>query len=131
MGLIFNSRMTKADLIQLLSTELGIDKEIVNQVITGMTEVITDEMKEGREVIFRGFGTFENKRRARKKARNLATGAEITIEPHYTPGFRASKELIEKVRYSETNKAKIQLEEAQVAKGEKITKGKKTAAAKK
>ncbi len=48
-------------------------------------------MAEGEKVHFRGFGSFVNKKRARKIARNIAQNTALIIEEHYVPSFNPSK----------------------------------------
>jgi len=46
----------------------------------------------------RGFGTFEAKRRAEKKARNISKNIIVVVSAHKTPFFRPSKSFIENVK---------------------------------
>ena len=64
-------------------------------------------MEEGESIYVRGFGSFVNKKRAQKIARNISQNTPITIDAHYIPSFKPSKQFIKKIKDSE--KLKIQL----------------------
>ena len=62
--------MTKADIINRISEEQGIDRKTVALVIEGFMKCVKDALGRGRSVFLRGFGTFSLKKRAAKKAQN-------------------------------------------------------------
>jgi DNA-binding protein HU-beta len=49
---------------------------------------------------FRGFGSFVNKKRARKVARNISQNTALIIEEHYVPSFHPSKKFLDKIKAS-------------------------------
>ena len=53
---------------------------------------ITESLKAGDEVKFRGFGSFSVKDRASKKGRNPTTGEDLQIPACKQAGFKAGKE---------------------------------------
>ena len=61
-------------------------------------ETITSSLKDGDKVQLVGFGTFETRKRAERKGRNIQTGAEITIAAATTPVFKAGKVLKDAVK---------------------------------
>jgi DNA-binding protein HU-beta len=57
-------------------------------------------MADGDNIYVRGFGSFINKKRAKKIARNISKNTAIVIEEHYIPAFKPSKVFIEKIKNS-------------------------------
>jgi len=57
-------------------------------------------MADGENIYVRGFGSFVNKKRARKVARNISKNTAIVIDAHYIPSFKPSKMFIEKIKNS-------------------------------
>ena len=63
--------MTKAEVIAEIAEKTGIDKADVTTTIEAFFSVVKNSMAEGENIYVRGFGSFINKRRARKVARNI------------------------------------------------------------
>jgi DNA-binding protein HU-beta len=63
-------------------------------------------MTEGKNVYFRGFGSFVIKKRAKKIARNISKNTAMVIDEHYIPSFKPAKTFVDKVKKSETVKSK-------------------------
>jgi DNA-binding protein HU-beta len=57
-------------------------------------------MAAGENIYVRGFGSFVNKKRARKIARNISKNTAIVIDEHYVPSFKPSKVFVDKIRNS-------------------------------
>ena len=96
--------MTKADIIAQISDQTGIDKSDVTTTIEAFFGVVKNNMAEGENIYVRGFGSFVNKRRARKVARNISKNTAIIIDEHYIPSFKPSKVFVEKVKRSDNVK---------------------------
>lgn len=94
--------MRKADIINKVSLETGIDKSDVQETIEATIITIKKALVEGESVFIRGFGSFVNKKRAKKIARNISTNTAIILEAHYIPSFKPSKKFIKSVK--ENNK---------------------------
>jgi DNA-binding protein HU-beta len=54
---------------------------------------ITETLQKGEKVQIVGFGTFDVKERAARKARNPRTGEEIDVDASKAPVFKAGKAL--------------------------------------
>lgn len=93
--------MTKAEVISEISEKTGIDKADVQVTVEAFFSVVKNSMANGENIYVRGFGSFVNKRRARKIARNISKNTAIVIEEHYIPSFKPSKTFIEKIKNSE------------------------------
>ncbi len=90
--------MTKAEIIAQISEKTGIDKNDVSNTIETFFSVVRDKMSEGESIYVRGFGSFVNKKRAQKIARNISKNTAITIDAHYIPSFKPAKSFVEKVK---------------------------------
>ena len=93
--------MTKAEVISKISEQTGIDKSDVQVTVEALFSVIKNSMAEGENIYVRGFGSFVNRRRAKKVARNISKNTAIIIDEHYVPSFKPSKVFIEKVKLSD------------------------------
>lgn len=93
--------MTKADVISKISEKTGIDKADVLASVEAFFTVVKDSMAEGENIYFRGFGSFVNKKRARKIARNISKNTAIVIDEHYIPSFKPAKVFVEKIKTSD------------------------------
>jgi len=98
--------VTKADVISQISEQTGIDKADVQTTVEAFFSVIKNSMADGDNVYVRGFGSFINKKRAKKIARNISKNTAIVIDEHFVPSFKPSKVFIEKIKNS--NKVGIQ-----------------------
>lgn len=90
--------MKKAEIINKIAIKTGIHRSDVQTVVENMLEVIQQAMLEGDEVHFKGFGRFFNKKRSQKIARNLAKNTAITLQAHYVPTLKISKDFINKIK---------------------------------
>ena len=91
--------MTKADIINEISSNTGISKNDVTAVVEGFMESIkTSLLAEKQNVYLRGFGSFIIKHRAAKTARNISKNTTITIPAHDFPAFKPAKTFIEDMK---------------------------------
>jgi DNA-binding protein HU-beta len=58
-------------------------------------------MSDGNNIYIRGFGSFINKKRKRKIARNISRNTALVIEEHYIPSFKPAKIFVNKIKASE------------------------------
>ncbi len=93
--------MTKADIITQISDQTGIDKSDVSTAVEAFFSVVKNSMAEGENIYVRGFGSFVNKKRAKKVARNISKNTAIIIDEHFIPSFKPSKVFIEKIKTSD------------------------------
>ncbi len=68
--------------------------------IEAFFKVVKDSMADGNNIYVRGFGSFVNKRRAKKVARNISKNTSIIIDEHFIPSFKPSKTFIQKIKNS-------------------------------
>ena len=65
--------MTKADIVHVISTSVGLTKVETEAVVNGFMETVIDAMKRGEHIELRGFGSFKVVKRAKRVARNPKT----------------------------------------------------------
>lgn len=92
--------MTKADVINEIADKTGIDKADVQASVEAFFSVVKNNMAEGENIYIRGFGSFVNKKRAKKIARNISKNTAIVIDEHYVPSFKPSKIFVDKIKGS-------------------------------
>ncbi len=97
--------MTKADVIAQIADKTGVEKADVQQTLETFFTVVKDSLADGENLYVRGFGSFINKKRARKVARNISKGESMIIDEHYVPSFKPAKIFVEQVKTSESVKA--------------------------
>ncbi len=90
--------MTKADIINQISKETGIEKVAVQKTVEAFMESVKDSLSNGDNVYLRGFGSFIVKRRAEKTARNISKNTSIVIPAHNIPAFKPSKTFVSQVK---------------------------------
>ena len=94
--------MRKLELINKVSKVTGIDRQDVDETVEATIHTIKQALVNGDSVFIRGFGSFVNKKRAKKIARNISTNTAIILEAHYVPFFKPSKRFVKSVK--ENNK---------------------------
>ena len=92
--------MTKAEVIAEITDKTGIEKNDVTATVEAFFQVIKESLAEGENIYVRGFGSFVNKKRARKVARNISKNTAMIIDEHYIPSFKPSKVFVEKIKTS-------------------------------
>ena len=92
--------MTKSDVINEIADKTGIDRADVQASVEAFFSVVKNSMANGENIYVRGFGSFVNKKRAKKIARNISKNTAMVIEEHYVPSFKPSKVFVEKVKKS-------------------------------
>ena len=92
--------MTKLDIITEVSEGTGLTKVEVEAVLDGFINSISESLKRGERVDFRGFGSFIIKQREARDARNPATSEIVKLKERYVPSFKVSKILKNEVNKS-------------------------------
>lgn len=90
--------MTKAELVNEIAKNTGVDKASVLATVESMMEVIKETLSNDENVYLRGFGSFIVKRRAEKTARNISKNTTIIIPEHNIPAFKPAKRFVEQVK---------------------------------
>ncbi|WP_047451952.1 HU family DNA-binding protein [Alistipes sp. ZOR0009] len=90
--------MTKADIVNEISKNTGIEKVTVQKAVEAFMEAIKDSLVKDKNVYLRGFGSFIVKKRAQKTARNISKNTTIIIPEHNIPSFKPAKSFTGKVK---------------------------------
>ncbi|WP_455590466.1 HU family DNA-binding protein [Bacteroides sp.] len=83
--------MTKADIVNEITKNTGIDKAAVLSTVEAFMEAVKDSLSREENVYLRGFGSFVVKKRAQKTARNISKNTTIIIPEHNIPSFKPAK----------------------------------------
>jgi len=90
--------MTKADIVNEISRNTGIDKITVLATVEAFMESVKSALSKKENVYLRGFGSFVVKHRAQKTARNISKNTTIIIPAHNIPAFKPAKTFMSKVK---------------------------------
>jgi DNA-binding protein HU-beta len=90
--------MNKTDLINMVAKDAGVSKVYAERVINKLTEVIGDELSEGKKITITGFGTFLVTKRRERIGVNPRTKEKIKIPAQTLPHFRPGKRFKDAIR---------------------------------
>ena len=90
--------MTKAEIINRISEQTGIDKQTALTVVESFMTEVKKSLSDNEPVFLRGFGSFIIKKRAKKVARNISKNTTIVIPAHSVPAFKPAKTFLEAVK---------------------------------
>jgi integration host factor subunit beta len=89
--------MTRKDIIQTISEELGLTQLQTGQIVHDLLDAIVNALvKEGR-VELRNFGVFEVRRRKAREGRNPRTGKKVMVPEKCTVIFKPGQAVAERV----------------------------------
>ena len=83
--------MTKADIVNEIAKNTGIDKTTVLATVEAFMEAVKGSLSKEENVYLRGFGSFIVKKRAQKTARNISKNTTLIIPEHNIPAFKPAK----------------------------------------
>ena len=90
--------MTKANLVNEIAMQTGVDKATIQAIVDAAMSNIKKSVANDEPVFLRGFGTFNNKVRAEKLARNISKNTTLMIEARDIPSFKPAKSFLEKMQ---------------------------------
>lgn len=82
--------MTKADIVEKVSTNLGLSKKESAELVEVVFSLIKSTLESGEKLKIAGFGNFEVKQKADRRGRNPQTGETIIIEARRILTFKPS-----------------------------------------
>ena len=85
--------LTKADMVERLFDELGLNKREAKELVEQFFEEIRQSLVDGSPVKLSGFGNFELRDKRQRPGRNPKTGEEIPITARRVVTFHASQKL--------------------------------------
>jgi len=89
--------LTKALIIESISTQTGFSKNKSTEIIEIILETIKRSVESGDDVLISGFGKFCVKNKSERRGRNPATGEDMMLSPRRVVTFRCSKSLRAKI----------------------------------
>lgn len=90
--------MTKADIVNSISQQTGIDKVTVLTTVEALMSTVKGSLEKGENVYLRGFGSFILKKRAQKTARNISKNTTLIIPEHNIPAFKPAKTFMQSIK---------------------------------
>jgi len=90
--------MTKADIVNKIAEETGVEKVAVLATVEAFMNSVKNSLSGGNNVYLRGFGSFIVKERAEKTGRNISKNESIIIPAHNIPAFKPAKTFVEEVK---------------------------------
>ena len=95
--------MNKSELTEALANKAELTMKDAREIVACLFDtdpkngIISRELTRGKRVQITGFGTFEPRKRKRRKGRNPQTGTMIDIPASKVPAFSAGKALKDRV----------------------------------
>lgn len=85
--------MRKPELAAAIAEKAELTKEKAHEVLTAITDEITNAMANNDSITLIGFGTFSQRQRSARTGKNPQTGATLEIPACNTVGFKPGKAL--------------------------------------
>lgn len=98
--------LTKAEIVDHLSREIGINKREAKEIVELFYQTIADALTKGQQVKLSGFGNFTLHDKNERPGRNPKTGEEIPVSARRVVTFRSGQKLRARVSKHEENKEK-------------------------
>lgn len=89
--------LTKADMVDRLFDELGLNKREAKELVEQFFEEVSQALVNGQFVKLSGFGNFELRDKRQRPGRNPKTGEEIPISARRVVTFRPGQKLKQRV----------------------------------
>ncbi|WGZ92858.1 MAG: integration host factor subunit alpha [Candidatus Thiothrix putei] len=89
--------LTKADMVEHLFDELGLNKREAKDLVEMFFEEIRDALETGSHVKLSGFGNFMLRDKTQRPGRNPKTGEEIPVTARRVVTFRPGQKLKQRV----------------------------------
>ncbi|NJL97279.1 HU family DNA-binding protein [Candidatus Gracilibacteria bacterium] len=92
------NKINRTQLIEALAEKLGISKTQSEKFLKSLFEIITENLKKGKEVNATGFGIFRVVKRKERMGVNPKTGKAMKIGSSVSVAWRVGKTLKEAIR---------------------------------
>lgn len=89
--------LTKADMVDRLFDELGLNKREAKELVEQFFEELSQALADGQFIKLSGFGNFELRDKRQRPGRNPKTGEEIPISARRVVTFRPGQKLKQRV----------------------------------
>lgn len=85
--------LDKMSLIKAIADRTETDSATVRSVVAAFMAITEEQMRQGEDVVLRGFGRFHKKHCARRNANNISKGERIIVPAHDKAAFTPAKRL--------------------------------------
>ena len=92
--------LTKADIIDSISTANSITKKQSTDLVESIIEIMKDTLVSGDDVLISGFGKFCVKEKRERRGRNPNTGEDLMLASRRVVTFKCSGKLRERINGS-------------------------------
>ena len=89
--------MTKEEIVKEVASATGVDRKEVAAIVESFMDSVKKSVSAGEPVYLRGFGTFSQKHRAAKPARNITAQTTVLIPEKDVPHFKPCERFKNKV----------------------------------
>jgi len=90
--------LTKADIVENLNNEIGLNKREAKELVDMLFNDIKNLLSEGHEVKLSGFGNFQLRDKSSRPGRNPRTGEDVEISARRVVTFKSGHKLRESVK---------------------------------
>jgi len=71
--------VNKSELVEAVASAAGLERRQADAAVDAVLDTLVSEVRAGDKVSLFGFGTFQTRQRAARKARNPQTGASVNV----------------------------------------------------
>lgn len=96
--------LTKAEIVDHLSHEIGINKREAREIVELFFKTIAEALTKGQQVKLSGFGNFNLHDKNERPGRNPKTGEKIPVSARRVTTFRSGQKLRARVSKYEASK---------------------------
>lgn len=89
--------MNQKDIVNIISKKMFVTKTETNETLNKLLDLAADELKQGKRIYLRNFGSLTAVKRKPKKVRSINSKKIITIPERTTIEFTPSKTLLNKI----------------------------------
>ena len=89
--------LTKAQIVEIIHSELPFPKNMSSDVVENLIEIIKNTLEGGEDVLISGFGKFCVKQKRERRGRNPATGNDLMLTQRKVVTFKCSGKLREEI----------------------------------
>lgn len=102
--------MTRNEVINEIVSKTGVGRPEVQATLEALLKLIKENMAQGENIYFRGFGSFILKHRRKKLARNIHKNTAVIVDAHFIPFFKPAPEFTEMIKESSELQKRLAVE---------------------
>jgi integration host factor subunit alpha len=89
--------LTKIEMINSISDQIGYTKNQASEIVETILELMKSSLESGEDVLISNFGKFQVKEKRQRRGRNPSTGEDMMLKPRKVVTFRWSGKLRERI----------------------------------